>query len=193
MRWTVTGLVALAAAWCFYAVSPYYALYQLARAVEAGDVQGVAARVNMRALRYSLARQIAAEFASGQPMSGIASSEAQIAAGAAVAMADPLLDRQTEPAALIRLLRTSPTGEQTGTAFGRQSVGIDDLDDFLAFSSWRGFRTVYVHLPPGAAKISRFRLQLRLSNLRWRVVSLDLPSHLLRRLVEDMKARTRRR
>jgi len=193
MRWTVTGLAALAAAWCFYAVSPYYALYRLGRAVEAADVQAVVERVNMRALRYSLARQIAAEYAASQPMGGIASTEAQIAAGAAIALADPMLDRQTEPAALMRLLRSSPTGEPSKSAFGMKSIGLGDLGDFLAFSSWRGFRTVYVHLPPGAPKAARFRLQLRLSHLDWRVVSLELPPSLLRRLIEDMKTRVRRR
>lgn len=188
MRWIVTGLVTLLLAWGLYAASPYYALYRLGRAVEAGEVGEVENRVNVRALRYSLARQVASELAAGE-RSGIASSEAQMVAGAALALADPLLDAFVRPDGLIRLLRTSPAGDPTGTAFGRNSVGIEDLDDFLASSNWRGFRNVYVRLPPGEPRESRFRLQLRLGNWRWRLVAIELPPSLIRRIASDLKTR----
>ena len=189
MRWFVTGLVLFLGAWGVYAGSPYYALYRLGRAVEDGDVREVAARVNVRALRYSLARQVATEIAAGQPTGGIATPDAQLAAGAALALADPFIDSFVQPDGLVRLLRTSPAGDPTGTAFGRESVGIEDLDDVLASSSWRGFRNVYVLLPPGETKASRFRLQLRLGAGRWRLVSLELPPRLIKRIAMDLKTR----
>jgi hypothetical protein len=191
MRWIVAGFLVLLAVWGFYLASPYYALYRLGRAVEAGDLNDVAARVNIRALRYSLARQVATEIAASEP-SGIASADAQVAAAAAMAIADPVLDGIVRPDGLIRLLRISPTGDATGTAFGGRSVGIEDLDDFFAASHWRGFRNVYVNLPPGEPPGSRFRLQLRLGNGRWRLVALDLPPALIRRIASELKSRTGR-
>lgn len=190
MRWIVAGLAGLIVAWGVYLVSPYYALYRLGRAVEAGDMDEVARRVNMRAVRYSLARQVGSELAAREP-TGIAGVDAQVAAAAAFALADPLLDAATKPEGLVRLLRTSPTGDPSGTAFGGGSVGIDDLDDFLASSSWRGFRNVYVTLPPDEPRASRFRLQLRLGNGRWRLVSLELPPQLMRRIAADLRRRSR--
>lgn len=192
MRWIVAGLLALVAAWGFYVGSPYYAVYRLGRAVEAGDVEEVRARVNTRALRYSIARQVAAELAASKPASGIAPQDAQIAAAVALALADPLLDSIVREEGLIRLLRTSPVGDPTGTAFGKGSVGIEDLDDFLASSHWRGFRNVYVLLPPGEPKDSRFRLQLRLGNWRWRLVSIELPPYLIHRIAAELKRRMAR-
>jgi hypothetical protein len=190
VRWIVAGLAGLVIAWGVYLVSPYYALYRLGRAVEAGDVDEVARRVNLRALRYSLARQVGNELAAREP-AGIAGVDAQVAAAAAFVLADPLLDSAAKPEGLIRLLRTSPTGDPTGTAFGSRSVGIEDLDDFLASSSWRGFRNVYVTLPPDEPRASRFRLQLRLGNGRWRLVSLELPPQVIRRIATDLRRRSK--
>lgn len=192
MRWIVAGLVTLCAAWGLYIVSPYYTLYRIGRAVETGDVAELEKRVNLRALRYSLARQVAAEVAASERGIGIASNEAQMAAAAALALADPVLDVYVRPDGLIRLLRTSPAGDPTGSVFGRRSIGVEDIDDFLGASTWRGFRNVYVWLPPGEARDRRYRLQLRLGNWRWRLVALDLPPSLVRRIAGDLISRARR-
>lgn len=192
MRWIVAGLFALVAAWGVYLLSPYYMLYRLGRAVETGDVEAVAARVNVRALRSSVAKQVAAELAATEPDRGIATADAQLVASAALALADPVLESFVRPDGVLRLLRISPAGDATGTAFGKRSVGIEDLDDFLPSSSWRGFRNVYVHLPPGEPPGSRYRVQLRLGNWRWRLVAIDLPPRLIRRLAADLRSRSTR-
>lgn len=193
MRWIVAAVLSIIVAWALYVASPYYALYRLGIAVEDGNVAEVATRVNVRALRFSLANQIADEVVAAEHVSGgIAGADAQRAAGAALALADPLLDGFVVPDGLIRLLRTAPSGAEGGTAFGRDPVGFDDLDDFLAASSWRGFRNIYFLLPPSQPKASRFRLQMRLGRLRWRVVSLELPPELKRRIAADLVRRRQR-
>lgn len=190
MRWIVAGVLAIVVAWALYIVSPYYALYRLGLAVEAGNVTEVAERVNVRALRFSLANQIAVDLASAEAAgSGIATADAQRVAGAALALADPLLDGFVTPNGLIKLLRTAPSGTEGGTAFGRDPVSFDDLDDFLAASSWRGFRNLYFLLPPGQPPGSRFRLQMRLGQMRWRVVSLELPPDLRKRIAAEVLRR----
>ena len=61
MRWIVATVLSVIVAWALYLASPYYALYRLGIAVEDGNVAEVAPRVNVRALRFSLANQIADE------------------------------------------------------------------------------------------------------------------------------------
>lgn len=194
MRWFLAILLALLVIWAAYLVSPYWALYRLAAAVERGEVSAVAERVNLRALRFSLAKQVASELAAAGGGGGIAGPDAQLAAGAALALADPFLDEILTPGGIVRLLRTGPSGEPgSGSPFSQGvAVSIDDLDDFMAASMWRGFRTVYVTLPPDEPREARFRLQLRLSNLTWRLVSLELPEKLRRRIAETLIRRRAR-
>ena len=189
MRWIVASVLAIVVAWGLYVASPYYALYRLGLAVEAGNVKEVAGRVNVRALRFSLANQIAADIVAADAPGGIATADAQRAAGAALALADPLLDGFVAPDGLIRLLRTAPSGADKGTAFGRDPVSFDDLDDFLGASSWRGFRVISFLLPPGQPAGQRYRLQMRIGSLRWRLVSLDLPPGVSRRIASEILRR----
>lgn len=191
MRVFVAGLLALVAAWLLYLASPYYALYRLGQAVEAGNVAEVTSRVNVRALRFSLAKQVASEIVSSESNHGIATPDAERAAGAALALADPLLDEFVTPSGVARLLRAGAPGSAGGSAFARDGVDLDDLDDFLGASSWRGFRNVYFLLPPGEPPGSRFRLQLRLGQMTWRVVSLELPDDVRRRIATDLLKRRR--
>lgn len=192
MRWFAAIVLALLVVWLGYAVSPYWALYRLAQAVEHGDVDGIAARVNSRALRFSLAKQIGQDLAAAE-RGGIAGPDAQLAAGTAAMLAEPFLDEVISPRGILQLLRTTPSGETgTGSLFsGGAAVSLDDLDDFMAASTWRGFRNLYVTLPPEEPRETRFRLQLRLGQLRWRLVSLELPARLRQRIVETaMRRRT---
>ena len=57
MRWVVRIGAVLGLVWTVYCVSPYVALYRLARAVEARDPEAVRRRINGQALRVSLTRQ----------------------------------------------------------------------------------------------------------------------------------------
>ena len=63
MRWVMRSLVALVVAWAIFLMSPYVVFYRLAKAVEAKDVAILTERVNFRAVRISLSRQIASAYA----------------------------------------------------------------------------------------------------------------------------------
>ena len=189
MRWFVSVVAALILAWLLYIASPYWALYRLATALERRDVAEISERINGRALRLSLARQIASELASSAGVSGLASQEAQLAASTALALADPFFAELTTPANLSGLLMKGPSGTPHGAPFGDDAVDLGDLDDFLGASSWRGFRNVYVALPPGEPALTRFRLQLRFGRLRWRLVALDLPAALRKRIATELTKR----
>ncbi|MFD0936190.1 DUF2939 domain-containing protein, partial [Methylobacterium trifolii] len=59
MRWLAIPLV-VALGWLAFTLTPFWALYDLARAVRAGDVSYVERHVNFRTLRLSLVRQTTA-------------------------------------------------------------------------------------------------------------------------------------
>lgn len=185
MRWFMAALVALLALWITYFASPYYALYRLARAVEEGNVAELADRINIRAIRASLARAVAANL-TAESSGGIASADAQLAANTMLALADPYLQALVSPAGLARLLRSGPSGGADGAPIGAKPVSLDSLGAFLAASSWRGFRNVYVLLPPGAPPPARYRLRMRFAHLKWRLVSIELPAELRRRIAEEL-------
>jgi hypothetical protein len=67
----------------------------------------------------------------------------------------------------------------------------DRLEEALRASRWRGFRNVYFSLPIEASRESRFRLQLRVSGLTWRLVAIDLPPDSRRQVAEAALSRQR--
>ncbi len=189
MRWVVASVVAVAAVWGAYLASPYWALYRLASAMERRDLAEIAERINVRALRVSLARQVAGHLSQAAGTGALASQDVQLGAAAALALADPLFEALVTPSGIGRLLFRAETSRPDGAPFGGEPMSLDDLGNFLAASSWRGFRNVYVSLPPGAPAETRYRLQLRFGRLRWRLVSLELPAEMRRRVADDILRR----
>jgi hypothetical protein len=187
MRWFLwLGIAACLACGAFFA-SPYLALYDLVRAVERGDVARVDARVNFRARRASLTKELlAGYFAEVDPSGKMAASERQLAASTLASAAEPLLATLLTPEGLIDLLRRTPQparqpGDAPGARFAIGS-GFGDLFALVARAQTRGFRTIYFALPPQAPAGTRFRLQFRLSRFHWRLVGLELPLELTREL-----------
>lgn len=195
MRWFVALVIAIALAWAVYVASPYWALRELAAAVEAGNVPEVAARVNVRALRHALTRHLMSELTSGERSGALGSPDTKLAAEAIAAAANPLVERLLTPTGLIELLHAPAAGrgdwQATTPPFRDGARAFDRLAALLSASSWRGFRNVYFLLPLDAPRTGRFRLQLRLSRLTWRLSSVELPGDLRRRLALEAIGRQR--
>src|SRR3954452_13163061 len=104
MRWTIRIGAALALLWVAYAVSPYIAAYRLAAAVQARDVEAIRARVDFRALRLSLAKQILAIYLTTTGDGGTSEAAARQLATAAVEIAEPLMAQLLSPEVLLDLL-----------------------------------------------------------------------------------------
>jgi hypothetical protein len=190
MRWFVGSAVALLLLWAAFLASPYLALLDLAGAVEARNTERVSARVNVRAFRLSLAKQVAAAGMGSRALSSaLGSPDATLAASAAAAAADPLLERIVTPEGVLTLLqhlgtdRTRPV--QLAGRLRPNAEGLSMAADLVARSRWRGFRNVYfaVAAEPGGPEA---RLQLRLSRFRWRLVALELTPEARARLVDEV-------
>src|SRR3954464_11322864 len=160
MRWFLRSLVALFVVWAIYLVSPYVAFYRLAKAVEAKDIAAIKERVNFRAVRISLARQIASAYAKATGADQQASSPAgQIAVSAGTAVVDPLIAPYLTPEAIINFLTRGQSGSGIGSTTGvpalpplssifqAHEISFRWLRDAFLATDSRGFRVFVIALP----------------------------------------------
>jgi Protein of unknown function (DUF2939) len=210
MRWTLRIGAALALAWLLFLASPYVALHSLGRAIETRDVDAVRARVNFRALRLSLMRQVIGASLEERGGRALGATERQLAADAATTVADPIVSQLLTPEAIIALLNegwpagvAGSDGAETaaapsprslpGSAVATMRVGsVRNAVDLFRNSELRGFRNLLVSLPPSAPAEQQFRLRLRLVRTTWKLVTIELPEALLRRALRQFGQRPRR-
>jgi hypothetical protein len=198
MRWTLRISFLLLLAWAIFMVSPFVALYSLAKAVEARDIARIEERVNLQAVRISLSKQLVADYlvamGRGKELEGI---DRQVASEVGATLADPLVAELITPAALIDLLadgwpegvvsqpkRAAEAAEAAGFSFDFGSLG--KAFELFVKSESRGFRNIYIPLPPDKAPGDGFRVHLRLSGTTWRLTGIELPRALRRSLVRKL-------
>ena len=203
MRWLLRSLVVLAFAWVVFILSPYVALYRLAKAVQAKDIAAITERVNFSAVRISLSRQIASAYAKATgAVKQESSPMGQVAVSAGTAVIDPLIAPYMTPEAIIDLLTkgapdTAPKGEPDAAPPPSLGGGLQLFDlslvrfkELYFASESRGSRGFVVALPPGQPPEERFRLIFRLTGpsrgFTWRLVGLELPARLRDRLVQQL-------
>jgi hypothetical protein len=197
MRWTIRiGLIALLA-WAAFMVSPFVALYSLAKAVDAQDIPAISERVNFHALRLSLSKQIVSEYlrtvGRGQELD---SFNRNLATSAGATIADPLVAQLVTPEAVAGLLkRRLPAQIRRASAAGSSPL----LPDFTSFdralnvfvtSESRGFRNIFIPVPDDRPKAEQARLHLRLVGTTWRLMGVELPPDLLQVLVKQLPRAT---
>ena len=190
MRWAVRIVIALVLAWAIYFVSPYVSLYGLAKAVEVRDVAEIERRVNFRAVRVSIAKQLIPAYlvATGRE-SELKGARGQAVVGIGATIADPLIARYISPAALADLLVDPRRGADGRGAKDGAAIGLNS-----AYGAWRlfataqtrGFRVVSFAVPVDRPADEQFRLRMRIKDLGWRLVGIDLPKPVLERLVQEL-------
>jgi hypothetical protein len=191
MRWLVGAAIALLLVWAWYMASPYLALWNLATALEQRDTARLSDHVNVRALRVSLSRQLAAEEVATARAGPISAPDRQAAAAALAALADPVMERLLTPGGILDLLRASAGSEASDQPGRRVKLSARSFTELIAASRWRGFRNVYFALPPEEPPERRFRLQFRLSRFKWRLTTIDLPEAVRQRLAGELMRRVR--
>ncbi len=193
MRWTLRILAFFLVAWAAFMVSPFVALYGLARAAAARDWQRIEERVQIKALRIFLAKQVVAEYLRRhgrvQEPGGFGQNVA-ISAGAS--FVDPIVAQLVTPEAILGLLEAkvpvSLAGPSpTGAADERALAGsLRALAQTWVRSETRGFFTILVPFPAGRPREEQFRLQLHLAGATWRITGIELPQAVVRRLVDSL-------
>jgi len=193
MVWTLRITFLLILAWIGFLVSPFVALYDLTRAVEAKDVARIGERVNFHALRLSLSQQIAGAYLQTPGAAKeFGDLDRRAATNAGAIIVNPIVEKLVTPQALIDLLDDGwPEGV---AARPRGAAGAAPQTQFEFGSlaqAWRlfitsegqGFRSVTIPFPPDAERSKQFRVTLRFSNLTWRVTGLEIPQDLRRQLI----------
>ncbi|WP_230531874.1 DUF2939 domain-containing protein [Microvirga roseola] len=188
MAWTFRISLLLFLALIGFIASPFVALFDLARAVEARDLARIEERVNFRALRMSLSRQIAGAYLGARDLGGL---DRQAAAGAGSVVLNPVVEELVTPEALMDLL--SKGWPQQGSQVGSGSLqpvsarldfrSAEELLRIFVMSESQGFRAVIVPLPADQPRDKQFRVTLRLSGATWRLTGLDLPQDLRKSLI----------
>lgn len=186
MRWTLRISFLLFLAWAIFLVSPFVALYDLAKAVEANDMARISERVNFRALRISLSRQIVSAYLkTPEGQQELGELDRRFITEAGTAAINPLVEEMLTPQALADLLEDGWPQQVTGNDAGAASPVSLDLGSFgkawrvFISSESQGFRSITIPLPEGEPKERQFRLTLRLSGTTWRLTGVELP-HALR-------------
>ncbi|HEU6443217.1 MAG TPA: DUF2939 domain-containing protein [Microvirga sp.] len=187
MRWTVRISFLLFLAWAIFMVSPFVALYDLSKAVEARDTNRIAERVNFHALRTSLSRQILGEYLKDQDLQG---TELNLATEAGTAVLNPVVEELVTPQALIELFedgwpeRVAERSPQGAATAPRLDLGsLEQAWKTFLFSESQGFRSVTIPVPADRPKDEQFRITMRLRYTTWRLTGIDLPAPLREELI----------
>jgi hypothetical protein len=193
MRWWSIPIL-LVLGWFAYTLTPLWALYDIARAVQAHDTDYIAQHVNFRSLRLSVIRQAAAAAQTRDPATPDAEPrERQRIAEAAAALAIPIAEALVTPKTVVDLLddgwpqsvelgRDAP--EEKAAGGGLRIDSFRRLIPFYLASEMRGFRTVVVGVPPEAGRDRRLRIRLRLRAWTWRIVDIELNDELRERIAQ---------
>jgi hypothetical protein len=193
MRWTLRISFLLFLAWAIFMVSPFVALFDLSKAIEARDVDRITERVNFNALRVSLARQILGEYLKTQDLNGLGQ---QAAAQAGTAVLNPVLEELITPQAVMDLLDDGQLQQATGTQGRNGSFFPLGFDAASLGKAWRtfimsetqGFRAITIPLPADEPKDKQFKITLRLRGTTWRLTGIDLPEPLKEELIKRAAA-----
>ena len=151
MRWTFRICFMLFLAWAIFMVSPFVALYDLAKAVETRDVARIENRINFRAVRTSVSRQIIGDYLhTPEGRDKLGGIDGRAAANAGAVAVNPMVEQLITTQALIDLLDDGwpqQVAEPTGTRAIPISLEFDFVREawrlFLASES-AGFRSVTI-------------------------------------------------
>jgi hypothetical protein len=188
VRW-ILSVLALFLLWAAYYVGPYVALYDLANAIRAHDVAAISERVNFRAVRISVARQLVEAYLVATGKTKEDASTSNLEAGLGTTIVDPLLAEYVTPGALADLLNGSARGRLAGqspAAFSADFGSIRNAWQLFITSEPRGFRVLTFHAPLDKPKPEQFGLSFRFRPFTWRVTGLQLPAAVKQRLVQEM-------
>ncbi len=176
------------AAWAW----PLAGAVQLARAAQAGDTAEVFDRVDVDALRRSLARQIAAAYLDASGRGKKLGAFGRSVAGAAVTtVADPYVAELLTPENIMALLSQ---GRINTVKLGAQTVAVKgelpnfpklvngDLWSVVTGSYFDQLNDFLIPVDGGHGPNDQYGVHMRRSGLTWKLGGLDLPPS----LVDDM-------
>jgi Protein of unknown function (DUF2939) len=188
MRRTTLTIAILALVWIGYIAWPIYDLLVLIRAVETRDIGTVTRGVYFDQVRISLTNQIIDAYTrrTGVQISPFARSFAS----AGLAIADPVVQKLISPEALSQLLTVGWPVTAVPDAPPPGTVGIttNTIGTFWQIfgNAEYGFGRFEVAGPAVLPAHQRFRLEFRLLQWRWQLISIILPENIQNLLADEL-------
>jgi hypothetical protein len=190
MRWTLRIIVVVAVLVGVYAAWPFFALYELANAVQERDSAAVTRRVNFPALRRSLTEQIVVTYLH---LTGRDARLGQIgrslAVGTMTSIADPIVAKLISAEALVELLHdgwpAAVLPDQAPTLQGLRPGALGTAWQIFVRSE-QGLRRFDIPIPAGATRARQFTLKFRLISWTWKLTGVELPEELRVRLAREL-------
>ena len=179
----------LAVAWLLFLASPFVALHNFAREVEARDVEAIRERINFR-----VAAALAPEAGHGGRGAGARPARSIPASGSSPSasprkLADPVVAQLLTPEAIVDLLNGAWPGALQGSRPGatrtrRRPPSCKEMRIRSFNGAWRLFRRLgaarlpqhHRHAAAGPSAGRQLRLRLRLVRGTWKLVQIELPA-----------------
>ncbi len=174
-----------------YAIWPVIGFYRIASAIEARDSPGLARLVDFPLLRKSLAKQVAStylEITGKKKKKKLSLIEQTIALGVGTSIANSVLANLVNEATLIDLLTKGET--KRGLKIPAEFSPFTKTSLRNGWQTWWNFQyrgtAFYSFLPPDLPPDKQFCVKLILSDWRWKLAGLDLPSTLRLQLARQV-------
>jgi hypothetical protein len=187
MRKTAATILILGLLWIGYIVWPLYDLSVLVRAIGTGDVDTVTRHVYFDAVRKSLTSQIVAAYTrrTGTHISPLAQSMA----AAALAIADPVVNKLISPEALSELLAVgwpmAVVADPPPGTVGISASTVGSIWQIFGDSEY-GIGRFEVTVPASLPLRQRFHLTFQLLQWRWQLVGVILPDNIQNLLADEV-------
>jgi hypothetical protein len=168
------------------------ALQRIASAVESRDAVALTERIDFRALRRSLTKQIVDTYLE---LTGKKLPVGAIGKRFALSVADPIVARLMTVRALLDLLGKGKAGKSAKVSIDRApftSTSFKSVWRLWLNSDYLG-RNFYIYLPPEGSRAEQFKVHLRPVRWRWTVVGIELPEELRKQLARELIELTQER
>lgn len=186
VRKTTITIFILVLLWLGWSAWPFAGLYDLARAVQSGDVTKIEQRVDYPALGRSLGAQIVQTYGR---LAGVPIDRGSLVAGLASAVADPLVARLLTRVALAEFLRngwpTEVLGDRPAEFTAPNWNALGNGWQLYANSEY-GIGEFRLWIPIDQPRPRQFRIQLSLRGWGWKLTGLELPQELQDRLAREL-------
>jgi hypothetical protein len=185
MRKMIAAIIVIVALWFAWSAWPFLGVYDLARAVQSGDVARIEQRVDYPALGRSLSGQILGTYTR---LSGLPLDFGPIK-GLASAIADPMVARLLSRLALAQFLQNGwpqdVLGDRPPNFPTPDWNALGDAWQLYANSQY-GLGEFSLRLPVNQPSARQFRIHLGLRGLTWKLTGFDLPEEVLDRLAREL-------
>jgi hypothetical protein len=189
MKWFVVALLLFVILLVAYWAWPFVGLRALADGLQARNAAVLSEQVDFIRLRRSLSAQIIEAYLRVTGRASGLGGLTPLVSAVGASIVDPWVSQIVNPDNLVELLK----GGTIQTELGPTSFKFGELPKLSLRTAWNawlssqyGLGRFSIGLPADAAADEQFRLQMQLSDWRWKLTGIDLPQKLRDQIARDL-------